>query len=371
MKKAFALFLAVLFVALCTPVCFAEPEFSYERYNSGDGIKITKYNGPGGAVEIPSEIDNLPVIGIGACAFKGAHVTSLTIPDSCKDASIDVFIGCNTLESVKIGKNFNCQAPIFLNQYSLKSIVVSPENPYLASNGVMLYHKEYGRLISYACGAPEKKFTIPSYIKTVGLFSFYGSRNLEEVVCPENVTTLQEASFQNCPNLKAIYVENSQAEIHGYTVYEDSSAIVYTDSTKFFEERLFTVKPLTTTAPATTTSTTTTTAATTAPTTTTIAATKAPVTSKPLATTEAPATTASITTTAEPPIIEEAAATIAPSETTEPITTEAAEQNKADKEAVENSSHGKEIAIVIACVAAAALLAGILIFIMKKVKKIK
>ena len=52
-----------------------------------DGITITLYNGKSTDVEIPSKIDNLPVISIGDDAFKGLivrKIKNLIIPDTIK-----------------------------------------------------------------------------------------------------------------------------------------------------------------------------------------------------------------------------------------------------------------------------------------------
>ena len=59
MKKVLSLALALLMVLACAPVVMAESEFEYEDYEGG--IAINGYNGAGGVVTIPAEIDGKKV----------------------------------------------------------------------------------------------------------------------------------------------------------------------------------------------------------------------------------------------------------------------------------------------------------------------
>jgi hypothetical protein len=95
------------------------PDFEYGRgfdgLVSGNYVAIiTKYNGAGGAVVIPAQIDNMPVMEIGG--FSDKQLTSVTIPNSVKTIRGDAFannpltyvtIGADvTVESSAIGGNF-------------------------------------------------------------------------------------------------------------------------------------------------------------------------------------------------------------------------------------------------------------------------
>ncbi|MDR1070831.1 MAG: leucine-rich repeat domain-containing protein, partial [Gracilibacteraceae bacterium] len=80
----------------------APPEdFSYTI--SGDTLTITGYNGPGGDVEIPAEIDGVAVTGIGQDAFSDSGLTGdLIIPGSVTDIGDSAFSGCSGLTAVTI-----------------------------------------------------------------------------------------------------------------------------------------------------------------------------------------------------------------------------------------------------------------------------
>jgi len=65
------------------------------------GIIITSYNGSGGAVTIPREINGIPVRAIGNEAFSGRKIFSVTIPDSVISIGNNAFSN-NLLRNVTI-----------------------------------------------------------------------------------------------------------------------------------------------------------------------------------------------------------------------------------------------------------------------------
>ena len=78
----------------------AQAQFTYTTNNGA--ITITGYNGPGGAVTIPSATNGLPVTAIGDFAFAFAGVTSVSVPTSILSIGDDAFLDCESLTSVAI-----------------------------------------------------------------------------------------------------------------------------------------------------------------------------------------------------------------------------------------------------------------------------
>jgi hypothetical protein len=83
-------------------------DFSFDLSEDGEGIKITGYTGNGGAVAIPSEIEDLPVVEIGQLAFTAGQsarrqaVTSLTVPSSVVIIGMRAFSYLADLEEVTL-----------------------------------------------------------------------------------------------------------------------------------------------------------------------------------------------------------------------------------------------------------------------------
>ena len=86
---------------LLTLPTVVQAQFNYKT--SHGAITITKYTGTGGAVTIPSTINNLPVTAIGTNAFAScATVTSVTIPNTVTNIGDYAFYSCTSLTSAPI-----------------------------------------------------------------------------------------------------------------------------------------------------------------------------------------------------------------------------------------------------------------------------
>ena len=76
-------------------------DFEYMIYQGG--ITISKYNGTGGVVVIPSEINGQPVTGVFDRVFMNkTTVTSVSVPNSVTWMGFSVFEGANNLTSLTI-----------------------------------------------------------------------------------------------------------------------------------------------------------------------------------------------------------------------------------------------------------------------------
>ena len=78
----------------------AKSDFEYS-VNNGT-ITIMGYLGTEYDVVIPSTVDGLPVVAIGEDAFRGARVTSISIPSSVKTIDWFAFAQCTSLKEITI-----------------------------------------------------------------------------------------------------------------------------------------------------------------------------------------------------------------------------------------------------------------------------
>ena len=111
LKRFLAVFLAVaistfgLFVANTSAESYNG--FTYEvKTNWADEtqyVVITKYEGSEASVEIPSEIDGLPVTKIDGNAFLNNNtITSVKVPDSVKTIGTKAFSDCSNLSQITL-----------------------------------------------------------------------------------------------------------------------------------------------------------------------------------------------------------------------------------------------------------------------------
>lgn len=231
-------------------------DFTYVEQNGG--AYITGANQYPEEMIIPSEINGLPVLGIGNISYWGAATTSLTIPDSVETITGSFYLPY--LEKISIGKGVkNLEQRAFTQCENLKSITVSAENEFIASidgivynaakdtilvfprawgdtyhvpasvknvdvllgiecdvnivfpaesegfvqeNGVV-YNKEKTKVI--ACDKNvEGKYVMPDSVTEIAPKAFMDCAKLSEVVISKNVTDISYAAFYGCKALKAV-----------------------------------------------------------------------------------------------------------------------------------------------------------------------
>jgi hypothetical protein len=191
-------------VALATPVVAGQfGLFSYEVYNGE--ITITGYPKDAvGAVEIPAEIEGMPVIAIRDGSFQGcAALTGIRIPASVTSISdtggwfaggyadgISSFDGCERLQSITV----EAGNPRFS---SLDGVLFD-------ATGVALFYYPRGRTGHYSI--PEGVVVIAGqhdsgFEGLWGSGAFEGCLGLTGIDFPASIVTIGEAAFSGCSGL--------------------------------------------------------------------------------------------------------------------------------------------------------------------------
>lgn len=278
MKKILSLTLALLMILTCTPIVMAESEFEYVDYEGG--IAITGYNGEGGVVTIPAEIDGKKVVAtkstmnsdvvnalggrnditkiilpeglksigynsfykmtnlkeivlpntlerIAEGAFVGSGITNIDIPESVTMINSGAFNNTK-LTSIYIPKNTNLGGSVVAYCKSLTKITVDSANPYYAADGKYLYSKNNGTAVNYAGGLANKRIVIPSYILNIMHYCFNSNDHIETVITHKNFQKIYSMAFWGCDNLKEVYVTGKNSLVSN-SITDNPNLIVYTN----------------------------------------------------------------------------------------------------------------------------------------------
>ena len=180
----------------------AEPTpFDY-RYSAADGqVTIDEYLGTESVIEIPSEIEGMPVVAIGDEAFKGnEYPEQVTIPDSVTLIGASAFAECPWLNSVSMGYSVTeIGANAFYGCSMLKQITIS--------TGLVVIEEG-----TFARCTRLTSVTIPSNVTCIGASAFEMS-GLTSIVIGNNVLSVDERAFRQCESLTSVTFPDSVVNI--------------------------------------------------------------------------------------------------------------------------------------------------------------
>lgn len=172
------------------------------------------------SVTIPNTVINIRNSAFAYCS----SLTSVLIPNSVNNIGDGAFEDCSSLTSVlipnsvtSIGKNAFSFCP------ALNSITVEASNQHYSSIDGILYNKDKTNLFIYPAGKTATDFTIPSFVKNIGVSAFSSCINLKSVTIPNSVTSIGSSAFSYCRGLTSLFIPNSVINIDDYAFWGCSS----------------------------------------------------------------------------------------------------------------------------------------------------
>lgn len=224
-KKILSIMLTFSMLAMFMP-CIASAEtygdFEYER--NGSGVTITAYNNNNSDIEIPAEIEGLPVTSIGNFAFRWGNngVTNLIIPDSVTSIGNETFNGCDDLKTVNIPDSITSIGKMAFQGCGLESITIPGSVKEIDNDAFRACHSlttvtildgVTGISNTMFCNCESlKNVTIPDSVTSIGDAAFFNCRSLENITIPNSVTSIGKAVFTQT-GLKSITIPNSVTSI--------------------------------------------------------------------------------------------------------------------------------------------------------------
>ena len=145
--------------------------------------------------------------------FAVKSLREYAIPSSVSEIRKRAFYNCRHLKTLVLplrlkGENV---AERFQDCDSLYSISVDEKNPYLCSDGSVLYNKDKSELV-FVCHT-VRKMSIPSSVTMIGNSAFSKCTNLTSIELPSGVTEIGYDAFRGCTNLTSIELPSGVTEI--------------------------------------------------------------------------------------------------------------------------------------------------------------
>lgn len=233
-------------------VASAETSGDFEYSVDSGNVRITRYIGSGGPVDIPATIDGKPVTSIGELAFQqcsgitsinipnsvtsiqqGAFsncsgLSSITIPSSVTSIENTAFWGCSGLTSITIPSSVtSIGVNVFYNCTGLTDITVDSNNSSFCSESGVLFNKDKTTLIYYPLGKNDSSYTIPDGVTVIEQYAFYCNSKLTSVTIPSGVTSIGEMAFRECSGLTSVIVPSSVTSIEYNAFWCCFNLIIY------------------------------------------------------------------------------------------------------------------------------------------------
>ena len=224
MKRAFSVIcvFAMLMCLISAPAAAEEAAkieqngFVCERMRDG-GLKLVGFTGDaeGRTVNIPSTIEGSHVECIGAYAFDGCKMKSVTIPETVRVIETFAFNDCAGIQKITIPNEVTfIEGNPFTGCRNLVNISLDPKHPTLqvTSDGV-LYSKKNRMLLCYPCSKTERTFAVMNGTLSIGDNAFLGCDKLGSISLPDTLTDIGESAFLGCVELTGITLPGSLLSI--------------------------------------------------------------------------------------------------------------------------------------------------------------
>ncbi len=153
-----------------------------------EGKTDTSYTIPDGVVSIGDSAFSYDQFGC-------TNLTSIEIPDSVTSIGNQAFIGCTSLESIKVKEG---------------------NTAYTSVNGV-LFTKDKTELIKYPARKTDPSYIIPNGVTSISDVTFSGCESLINITIPNSVTSIGSGAFQGCTSIINIDLPKGITRINDYT----------------------------------------------------------------------------------------------------------------------------------------------------------
>lgn len=132
-------------------------------------------------------------------------ITEVTLTDNVSYTN-HVFLNCQNLRTVHIGAGLKVfDSDSFLFCPALEAFEIAEENADFTSQDGIVYSKDMSELLRYPAGLTAESFTVPESVRWVFRHAFIDAR-VREVILPEMVDMVGESAFLYAENLETIQV---------------------------------------------------------------------------------------------------------------------------------------------------------------------
>lgn len=187
--------------------------------SSGDGYEVYQYDGNDKEqklLEVPSEYNGLPVVGLSQEAFSGlSWIEEIMLPESLTTIGDYAFYNMTALKKITIPEKLcSIGGGAFIYCDKLAEFEIDENNSFYATDGQALYSKDFSELVYIPAAASD--YTIPETVRVIREQAGRYDRNRLHITIPSNVKIIGEGAFHGCTKLESVTLEEGIEEIGSY-----------------------------------------------------------------------------------------------------------------------------------------------------------
>ncbi len=169
------------------------------------------------SIALPDSITSLGGYSFERCYY----LRSITLPKNLTKIDFCAFSGCANLTTINIPAKVNTIGNgVFEHCGKLTSISVDDGNKYFTSVDGHLFSKDRTRIVTYCPGRTDTHYDIPQGVTDItGAFN---SAKFYSVTIPSSITTIGDAAFYNCTNIRSFTIPNGVKRI-GFCAFGDTN----------------------------------------------------------------------------------------------------------------------------------------------------
>lgn len=182
-----------------------------------------------GTLEIPDEINGMPVVKIGYNAFTGKGISEVVIPDSVEVIEKNAFDSCSGLTKITLPASLKLiENNAFANCSGLTEVIFNNQL------------EEIGKSAFYACSG-LKEIKLPDSVKIIGNNCFQNCTGLENFICSNELTQIGQYAFSACSKLQNISFNKKLLKIGkgAFVGNKELTSVKLPNSIKSLGDRLF------------------------------------------------------------------------------------------------------------------------------------
>lgn len=146
-------------------------------------------------------------------AFADSNFIRINLPDSVGILDSSAFSGCTELESITFGANINLENTVlFADMKNLKTLNVSPNNPYLYSQSDVLYTKPNYSILFFA-PKHEGSIEIAEGTKIIPSNIFKSNGIYDSFIIPDSVEVIEDNALNNL-SISYLYLGKKVKELN-------------------------------------------------------------------------------------------------------------------------------------------------------------